>query len=158
MAEQNNFDNPVKLEEMELNFFLIGVLSEFENRFQTEADRLFKEISWKQCFAMNCIGLFEHPPTISELSELIGSSHQNIKQILLKLEKQGFVTFLPDTADRRKLRINKTPKAEKFSKDFNQASLEHMTQLFQGIDENDLKTTVKTMTKLNEQLRKGLSK
>ncbi|NLG04873.1 MAG: MarR family transcriptional regulator [Clostridia bacterium] len=148
-------ENPVMLENMDLSFFLIGLLSEFENRFQAEADRIFKELSWKQCFVMNCAGLFDHPPTISELSDLVGSSHQNIKQILLKLEKQGYVTLTPDQKDRRKLRVNRTQKAEKFGNDFYQVSVEHMDQLFQGIEKEDLQITVNTIMKLDEHLRGG---
>lgn len=33
----------------------------------------------------------------------MGSSHQNVKQILLKLEKKGFVNVVVDENDRRNL-------------------------------------------------------
>ena len=32
----------------------------------------------------------KEPPTLKELSDILGSSHQNVKQILLKLEKKNF--------------------------------------------------------------------
>lgn len=38
----------------------------------------------------------------------MGSSHQNVKQILLKLEKKGFVTIIVDKNDKRKQRIELT--------------------------------------------------
>ena len=76
--------------------FLIGLLSAFENRFQAVADSFFKEITWKQFFAIICINLCRESPTINELSEVMGSSHQNVKQILLKLEKKGFVEMIVD--------------------------------------------------------------
>ena len=37
---------------------------------------------------------------IKELAEIMGISHQNVKQILLKLEKKGFVRISVDEQDR----------------------------------------------------------
>ena len=37
---------------IESSYFLLGLLSAFENRFQTMADSTMKEISWKQFFAL----------------------------------------------------------------------------------------------------------
>ena len=71
--------------------FLLGILSAFDNRYQAFADSYFKEITWKQFFAIICLRILDTPPTINELSEVMGSSHQNVKQILLKLE-QGILT------------------------------------------------------------------
>ena len=70
---------------VELSYFLLGLLSAFENRFQAVADNAMQEISWKQFFAVICINLCKEKPTVKELSEIMGSSHQNVKQILLKL-------------------------------------------------------------------------
>ena len=93
----------VDFSEIPPDYYLLGLLSAFENRFQAMADNLMKEISWKQFFAVICINLCKEPPTLKELSEVLGSSHQNVKQILLKLEKKGFITFRPDESDKRKI-------------------------------------------------------
>nr|MCR4839806.1 MarR family transcriptional regulator [Eubacterium sp.] len=63
------------------------------------------EISWKQFFAIICINMCKEPPTLKELSDILGSSHQNVKQILLKLEKKNFIEFKVDESDKRKQRI-----------------------------------------------------
>ena len=67
---------------IESSFFLLGLISAFQNRYQAKADQFFEEISWKQFFAIICINLFKDSPTLKELSEIMGSSHQNVKQIL----------------------------------------------------------------------------
>ena len=87
------------------SYFLLGLLSAFDNRFQAIADRMIGEISWKQFFAIICINLCKESPTIKELAEIMGSSHQNVKQILLKLEKKGFVDIVVDSNDKRKQRV-----------------------------------------------------
>ena len=94
--------------------FLIGLLSAYENRFQTVADSFFEEITWKQFFAIICINLCKESPTINELSDVMASSHQNVKQILLKLEKKGFIEMISDERDRRKQRIVITKKCNDF--------------------------------------------
>ena len=33
-------------------YFLLGLLSAFDNRYQAKADNFFEEISWKQFFAI----------------------------------------------------------------------------------------------------------
>ena len=42
---------------IESSYFLLGLLSAFENRFQAMADSTMKEISWKQFFVIICINL-----------------------------------------------------------------------------------------------------
>ena len=85
---------------IESSYFLLGLLSAFENRFQAMADSTMKEISWKQFFVIICINLCKKAPTVKELAEIMGSSHQNVKQILLKLEKKGFVSISVDEQDK----------------------------------------------------------
>ena len=58
------------------------------------------------------VNLCKESPTINELSDIMASSHQNVKQILLKLEKKGFVRMIADEQDKRKQRVILTKKAQ----------------------------------------------
>ena len=106
--------NNVEFGDMPPQAFLLGLLSAFDNRYQAAADAFFKEITWKQFFAIICINLCKEAPTLNELSDVMGSSHQNVKQILLKLEKKGFVSFITDPNDKRKQRILVTDSCREF--------------------------------------------
>ncbi|MCR5094494.1 MAG: MarR family transcriptional regulator [Lachnospiraceae bacterium] len=135
--------------------FLLGLLSAFDNRYQAAADAFFREITWKQFFAVICINLCKEAPTINELSDVMGSSHQNVKQILLKLEKKGFVSTVPDEKDRRKQRISVTDKCRAFleQNDNNgQQSQYIIGRIFAGIDEKSLQTTIQTIMKMERNL------
>ncbi|MBO7450209.1 MAG: MarR family transcriptional regulator [Clostridiales bacterium] len=134
------------------SYYLLGLLSAFENRFQAMADNAMKEISWKQFFAVICINLCKEPPTLKELSEVLGSSHQNVKQILLKLEKKGFVEFRSDDDDKRKQRIFLTKQCQEFCEKNNDMSIKIMDKMFSGISEKDLKTTISTITRIEKNL------
>ena len=134
-------------------FFLIGLMNGFLNSFQAVADSLFKEISWKQCFIITCLQLFDTPPTLNELAEFVDSSHQNVKQILLKLENLGFVEFIQDNLDRRKQRIHLTSKCEKYLKDNDNNNKKFVNNIFKDVSIEDLETTIRTIIRLNQKLK-----
>ena len=137
------------------SYYLLGLLSAFENRFQAMADSQMQEISWKQFFAIICINLCKQPPTLRELSEILGSSHQNVKQILIKLERKGFVEFLPDEADRRKQRIVLTRHCREFCDRNDNMSREIMNKLFDGVSEREITSAIQTLMKIESNIREA---
>lgn len=138
---------------IESPYFLLGLLSAFDNRFQTIADRTMEEISWKQFFALICINLCKEAPTLKDLAEIMGSSHQNVKQILLKLEKKGFVNLYPDSADKRKQRIALTPYCMEFCQKNDKKSSQIMETMFRGISEEQLQVTIQTIIQMEDNLK-----
>ena len=137
------------------SYFLLGLLTAFDNRFQASADRTMEVISWKQFFAVICINLCKEPPTLRELAEIMGSSHQNVKQILLKLQKKGFVCFAADEEDRRKQRILLTDSCRAFCRENDAKTGKIMKSMFAEIPEQDLQTTIGTILKIEDNLRKS---
>ena len=135
------------------SYYLIGLLSAFENRFQAMADNMMQEISWKQFFAIICINMCKEPPTLKELSDILGSSHQNVKQILLKLEKKDFIRFEQDESDKRKQRIVLTKTCKKFCEKNDDMSQKAMMAMFEGISERNIKTTIQTIIKIEKNLK-----
>ena len=135
-------------------FFLLGLLSAFDNSYQATADAFFGELSWKQVFAIVCIDMCREAPTLRELSQVMGSSHQNVKQILLKLEKKGFVEMQTDEKDRRKQRIFLTEKALEFSASHDAQSQRIVKAIFEGIPQNELDVTIQTILHMERNLKK----
>lgn len=157
-----NYDEAMNMSKVEFGqmppqAFLLGLLSAFDNRYQASADRYFKEITWKQFFAIICINLCKEPPTLNDLSEVMGSSHQNVKQILLKLESKGFVSMMTDKKDKRKQRYFVTDKCREFlEENDNQSrtSEQIIMQIFEGVDEKKLAVTIETIMKMERNLEK----
>lgn len=147
-------NNKVEFGQMPQETFLTGLLSAFGNRFQTVADSFFDEITWKQFFAIVCINLCKESPTINELSEIMASSHQNVKQILLKLEKKGFVEMYVDEKDRRKQRIVTTGVCDEFCNKNAEESQIRMNQMFEGISEEQIFATIQTIIQMERNLKK----
>ena len=146
-------DKKVDFTGIELSYFLVGLLSAFENRFQAVADRTMKEVSWKQFFALICTSLCKESPTIKELAEIMGSSHQNVKQILLKLEKKGFVDIVVDEKDKRKQRVVLTQYCKEFCEKNNEVAAISMQKMFAGIQEEQLKVTIQTIMQIEDNLK-----
>lgn len=140
---------------VELSYFLIGLLSAFENRFQAVADSAMKEISWKQFFAIICISMCKDKPTVKELAEIMGSSHQNVKQILLKLEKKGFIYITVDEKDKRKQRIELTGYCREFCEKNDEMSANIMKKMFAGVSEEQLQMTIQTIIQIDDNLKES---
>jgi len=138
---------------IEQSYFLLGLLSAFDNRFQAMADRTMEEISWKQFFAIICINMCREKPTIRELAEIMGSSHQNVKQILLKLEKKGFVTITADEKDRRKQRVELTGHCMEYCMKNDEMSAQIMKKMFRGVSEEQLGITIQTIIQIEDNLK-----
>lgn len=128
--------------------FLLGLLSAFDNRLQASADHFFEEITWKQFFAIICINICKESPTIKDLAEVMGSSHQNVKQILLKLEKKGFIEMIPDEKDKRKQRIILTERCLQFCEKNDEESKKRIARIYEGIDDRQLMITIQTIMKM----------
>lgn len=138
---------------MDKRFALFGYFFAMSNRLQTVGDRFYEEITCKQFFLMICLRLFENgAPTINELSEIMGCSHQNVKSIAGKLEEKGYLEIRPDSDDARKLRIRLTSKADSLAQNYQKKELDFIDMLFTGISDKQIETTFKTLEKMEENI------
>lgn len=138
---------------MDKRFALFGYFFAMSNRLQTVGDRFYEEITCKQFFLMICLRLFKNgAPTINELSEIMGCSHQNVKSIAGKLEEKGYLEIRPDSDDARKLRIRLTNKADSLAKKYQKKELDFIDMLFTGISDKQIETTFKTLEKMEENI------
>ena len=141
--------------EMDGRYALFGLLFALQNRLQAVGDTFYDEITCKQFFLMACTNLFQgEAPTVQDLAQVMGSSHQNVKQILNKLEQKGFVSVEPDAADRRKLRISLTEYAAVTGEKYRVKEEEFMTGLFDGVTEEEAKQAFLVLSKMEANLMK----
>lgn len=128
---------------------IFGLLFLLSNKLQTIGDSFFKEITTKQWFITLVLNILaDREPTLNELSEAAGTSRQNVKQLILKLEKKGFVDLRRDEQDSRKFRIKLTPACFEFYQTTSDKSKEFMERLFSSLEPGELKTTSAALLKL----------
>lgn len=142
------------LKGMEDERTLFGLFFAFGNRLQAAGDSFYEEITCKQFFLLICLSLFEEPPTVNELSDVMGSSHQNVKQIINKLAEKKFVKVVLDSKDKRKMRIQMTHKMDELKHKYYQQEIDFMNQLYQGIQKEEIAITLKTILQLEKNLIK----
>lgn len=111
----------LKTNQQELNkqAFIFGNLFLLANRLQVVCDQYLDKdhITTKQWLLLAAISQFKDTsPTLSEVSELLGCSRQNIKQLALKLEKKEFLKIKKDEQDTRAYRLVLTEKCDLYWK------------------------------------------
>ncbi len=122
--------------------FILGSLFVIANRLQKLLDREFKccGLTVKQWFLSIIIGgVFAQPPTLGEAAAVMGSTHQNVKQVALKLAEKGFVEFLDDPDDGRALRLRLTEKSDELWEGMQERSASFMRRLYSGFGSEGLK-------------------
>lgn len=126
---------------MEDKQYIFGAILTIANRMDTLLERELKEfgITTKQWFLSMIIDyLFEKPPTMKEVAKEIGSSHQNVKQVALKLQEKGLLTLEKDKKDARVTRLKMTEQSYKFWEKTQPRAVEFTENVFKDIEKEDL--------------------
>jgi len=137
--------------------YIFGSLFVLANRVDTLLDRALQKynVSSKQWFLSICVAsLFEKDPSLKELAKESGSSHQNVKQVALKLQDKDLLSLYKDPKDARTTRVRLTMNSVDFWQKTDQDSQIFMTKLFENISEDELSVVRKVFNQLSENLGK----
>lgn len=82
------------------------------NKLQTLGDRMLSgEMTIRQWLLTAAVAQYgEVPPTLGEVARLLGNSHQNVKQMAVKLQEKGFLLLVKSESDYRETRLRLTKK------------------------------------------------
>lgn len=144
---------PIDFSHIEDRYYLFGMLAAFANRMQTVGDRVFEEVTWKQWFALLGARMLQPDPSVSQVAGLIGTSHQNTKQLLLRLQSAGLVHLTRDKRDLRKTLVRLAPAADAFELKYRESSGRFMDSLFEGISAQALATARQVVQQLDHNLK-----
>ena len=131
---------------------IYGFIFSLSNRIQTIGDKEFDDITIKQHFLMIGLMMFQEPPTLKEMGQLIGCSYQNVKRMAQQLQKNGYLNIVQDENDKRKQLLIPTDKIVKQSEQISERSEVFMQKLYQGIPKEDLAVTLKTLMKMDQNI------
>lgn len=146
------FGGHMKLKGISEEYAIYGTLFSLSNRIQTIGDKEFTDITMKQHFLMIALGMFEEPPTLKEMAELIGCSYQNVKRMAEHLHKGEYLNILQDSKDKRKLLLVSTGKLEGMADSNPEKTIVFMSQLYKNIPREDLVTTLNTLMKMDKNI------
>lgn len=142
----------MKLENVEARYAIYGLLFSLSNRIQTLGDKEFNDITMKQHFLMIALGMFENPPTLKEMGEMVGCSYQNVKRMAKQLQKENYLEIIQDQSDKRKLLLVSTGKFEQMAEENRDVTIRFMNQLFDGIDKTDLEVILQSLKKMDHNI------
>jgi DNA-binding MarR family transcriptional regulator len=144
-----------KMDNIDKQKYIFGSVFLMANKLQVLGDQYFDndDMTTKQWLMTVMILQFHNePPTLREVAELMGSSHQNAKQIALKLEKKGFLSIEKDDSDGRAIRLRLTEKSYSFWESRAEKDEHFIAELFKDLSEEETNVMYRGMEKLFEKI------
>ncbi len=130
----------------DIRFRIFANISQVANKLQNVMDIGMTDITTKQWLPFIMIGRLDYEPTLKEVAEMCGITHQSAKQLIDKLEEKGFVYVKKDAGDKRFLRLSLTEKGKEWSTQNLDRNAEFVFSLFSKMSEDELRTFDKMQT------------
>lgn len=137
---------------MDPRYLMYGSLSVLDNRIAALQSEEFKDLTMKQHFLLVSIGTFDDNPTLSDVSQLIGCSYQNVRKMAEQLQAKGYLTICKDEEDKRKLRLVPAEKLMNLIRDKQEVTQQFMDRMYRDISEDDLMTALSVILKMTENI------
>ena len=147
-------DNRKEIDNIDKRYHIFGMLFLLSNKLETLGNNFLGELTTKQWFFMLILmNFFKEPPTLSELALEMGTSHQNTKQIAIKLEKKGFLVVNKDIKDKRVLRLTPTNKIREYVKLREDKHHFFIEKFFNVLTKEEVKSIYESFTKLLDNIQ-----
>lgn len=130
--------------------YIFGSIFTLSNKLQSLGDKFDENLTVKQWLLL--AGIFNSgsdSPTISEVADIIENSRQNVKKMVLILEREGYVKVKKDPKDARIQRISLTEKCRNYLKNREKSEEEFLAKLFNGFGQDEIKAMVNSISKLD---------
>ena len=86
------------------------------------------------------------------MAEVLSTTHQNIKQIALKLQEKGLISIEKDEKDRRVLRLRLTEKNRKYCESKSNQDVAFINSLFSALTEKEIQELYALLNKLEKSI------
>ncbi|GAA0063182.1 MarR family transcriptional regulator [Clostridium sp. CTA-1] len=147
-------DNTKEMDNIDKRYHIFGMLFLLSNKLETLGNNFLGELTTKQwLFMLILMNFFKEPPTLSELALEMGTSHQNAKQIAIKLEKKGFLVVNKDIKDKRVLRLTPTNKIREYVKLREDKDHFFIEKFFNVLTKEEVKSIYESFTKLLDNIQ-----
>ena len=124
-----------KLEEQ----YIFNSIFMLSNKLQLAGDSLCGDITLKQFLLLIIVKTWaEGSPNMNDLAAMMGCSRQNIKNIILSLEKKKFIKVKENTKDKRSTSIVLTKKSREYLEEHEKQFDNILDELFKDVGENEV--------------------
>lgn len=147
---KNEHDNGQRLD---MEKYVLVVLFLIQQRWTYTINKEFEKdnITTKQWLMLIVIGTaFQHAPSMQEVADAMSITHQNVKQLAVRLESEGFITIERDEKNKRILRLKETQKTDEYWKKMEHDHAKAIKSYFKDLDDDEIVSLFHIMGKLEK--------
>ena len=147
---KNEHDNGQRLD---MEKYILVILFLIQQRWTYTINKEFQRdnITTKQWLMLIVLGnAFEHAPSMQEVANAMSITHQNVKQLAVRLESEGFITIERDEKNKRILRLKVTEKSEEYWNERAEDHAKSIRSYFKDLDDDEIVSLFHIMGKLEK--------
>ena len=119
------------------------------NKIQVKSDKYLENLTSRQYMAILAImHLPENQTTFNNIARKLGTTKQNVKQLVTSMENKGYVINVPSSEDRRAVNIKITASGKKATLEATEKGTYFLIDLFKDFSTEELETLWKLTKKL----------
>jgi DNA-binding MarR family transcriptional regulator len=129
--------------------FIFGSILILSNKIQIWGDTILTDLTLKQWFLLVLISKMKAKnPTLNEISEISGTSRQNVKKMLEHLVENKYLKIHKSKSDARALSVSLLKKTYDYFEGMEKKGAEAINSLFAETTDEELRVTCGTLEKL----------
>ena len=129
--------------------YIIGSISLLSSKTTLLGDAIFPDITFKQWFLLLMISKMElQDKNLSSIAEVVGTTRQNVKKMLVPLESKGYVNIGKSMNDARALIVELTEKTYQYFAENNEPTACEAAKLFSSFSVTEIDSFVYALKKL----------
>lgn len=129
--------------------YIIGSVSLISNKIMKFGDSIFPDITYRQWFLLMMISKMEcQEKSINSIAEFVGTTRQNVKKMLVPLEKKGYVIIAKSSSDARALRVELTEKTYQYFSENDEPTIRETNKLFSTFSDEEIDSLACALGKL----------
>ncbi|HML04516.1 MAG TPA: MarR family transcriptional regulator [Methanobacterium sp.] len=153
MKDSDELKAEFNAERLEMEKYILAVFFLIQQRWGYVINKnLAKDnITTKQWLMLIVIAnAFDHAPSMQEVADALSITHQNVKQLAVRLEDRGFLKIERDQNNRRILRLKVTEECHQYWEKRTPEDIKSINALFEGINDIEIKNLFEIMSKLEK--------
>lgn len=129
--------------------YITGCISLISNKMTLFGDEILPDITYKQWFLLMMISRMDiEEKNLNRIAEFVGTTRQNIKKMLVPLERKGYVRIMKSDSDARALRVELTDKTYQYFSEHDASTANETNKLFAPFSPKELDSLIYSLKKL----------
>lgn len=128
--------------------YIFGKIFKLVNEIQNLGNSVMNEVTIRQFFVLIVIKNMNLSPTITEISEFLGTTRQSTIQMIDALEKKGYLEMKNSMIDKRAKSISLTDKSYDLFSEKEEAGNNFLEKIFKDMETKDIHELHKMITTL----------